>query len=527
MLFVLAVSLLPLASADAPDTPGSMNAIAWDTSTIAINWSSVADAHGYTVYRAESQNGPFSAIGDTPSNSFIDTGLRSGTTYYYMVAAYNEERGDWAGPVSTTTESMVPYNVYAQAVSVSQINIYWDATQGAESYVVYRSTNPHGTYTMVGQTSSTMFINTGLAEDTTYYYKVQARTSQMEGPLSNYAFATTMKSPKLTVQANALSSSEIKVEWTAVPGATNYNIYRSTYNGGYALVATATGLQLTDTGLNPSTVYWYKVVSSNGAENATHAKTHDQIPVLTASTIDTQTIRLDWTGVMNADRYQIYRSLSENGPFEEIGTAEYTTTFTDMSLEHTTRYYYYVVAWSGPDEGAPSNIASAETMTPVIGVPDVDAEALSTSSIKVSWNEISGAYDYNIYRSLTEDGVYEKIGDTEDLEFTDKNLDHTTTYYYKVAVYTGQDMGEQSAPANATTKTPGNSGNNNNTGGAKVSDSGESVIPGFEIPVEDEVPPEDMPPGSGGYVFPLFLFLAVLTAGVLYVRAKRRQNKVE
>lgn len=531
LLFVLAVSLLPIASAVAPDTPGSINAIARDTSAIEINWSGVADAEWYSVYRAESQNGPFMQVGMSWSTGYTDTGLRSGTTYYYMVTANNADgQSDFAGPVSATTKSMVPHNVKAQAVSTSEIDVYWDAVQGAQSYLIYRSLSAHGTYTLVAVTPVTMFSDTGLAEDTTYYYKVQV--SDYSNPLSDYASATTMKSPKLITHANALSSSEIKVEWTAVSGATNYHIYRSTYNGGYAYIATVSGLEWTNSGLSPSTIYWYKVVSSNGAENSTYAKTHDQVPVLTATSIDTQTIQLDWTGVMNADQYKIYRSLSENGPFEEVGTVEYATTFTDMSLDHTTMYYYYIVAWSGSLEGASSNIAAAKTMTPVIGVPDVDAEALNTSSIKVTWNEISGAYDYNIYRSLTEDGVYEKIGDTEEPEFVDKNLDHSTTYYYKVAVYTGQDMGEQSAPANATTKTPEKGtkpGNNNSTGGAKVSESGGSttIIPGFEIPVEEVIQESEIKKGSGGFVFPLFLLLAVLTAGVLYVRAKRRQNKIE
>ncbi len=530
LLLVLAVSLLSTASAAVPNPPVSLNAISADTNTIEIRWSGVADADEYNVYRAESQNGPFMQVGTSGSTGYIDTGLRSGTTYYYKVAANNGDgESDFAGPVSATTKSMVPYNVNAQAVSMSEIAVSWDAVQGAPSYLLYRSLSPQGTYTLVTATTSTMFRDTGLQEDTTYYYRVQVGNYQNTyGPLSDYVSATTMKAPKLVITASALSSSEIKVEWTAVPGASNYHIYRSTYNGGYAYVATTVDLEWTNNGLSPSTIYWYKVVASNGADNSTYAKTHDQVPVLTATPIDTQTVQLDWTGVMNADRYKIYRSLSENGPFEEVGAVEYATTFTDMSLDHTTTYYYYVVAWSGSFEGASSNIASAKTMTPVIGVPDVEAEALNTTGIKVTWNEIGGAYDYNIYRSLTEDGVYEKIGDTEDLEFTDKNLAHTTTYYYKVAVYTGQDMGEQSAPANATTKTPEKETNPGNNGGAKVNKPDGSVIPGFESPVEVEVIPQDeIKTGFGGFVFPLFLLLAVLTAGVLYAREKRRQNKIE
>lgn len=535
MILILAMTVLPIASAEVPDKPDYIDAIAWGSDTIRIDWGYMNYANygdEYSIYRSNSQDGTYIQIGRVQDTGYIDTNLDSGTTYYYRVAAHNEDgKGEWTEPVSATTDQLNVYNVAAYALSTSEIFVAWDAVPNAQSYSIYRSLDAHGTYVFVVTTPTTTFRDSGLASDTTYYYKVQVGDEYVSyGPLSDYATATTHRIQTLELSAISLSPSKIRLEWNTVPGATAYTVYRSTYNGGYTYIAQVVTTEFMDTGLEPSTPYWYKVIASNGPENITHAKTQDVL-FLTATEIDTQSIQLDWTSSTNADQYKIYRSTSQNGPFEHVGTTPYTKTFIDMSLDHTTTYYYLVVTWNGYVEGNPSNIASATTKTPVIGVPDVEAEALNTSSIKVTWNEITGAFDYNIYRSLTEDGTYEKIGDTEDLEFVDKDLDHTTTYYYKVAVYTGQDMGEKSAPASATTKTPEKPTNPGNGGSGEVKVTGKStktIAPGFETPVENEVVQVDeVQAGAAGFVFPFFLILAVLTTGVLYVRAKKRQNKIE
>ncbi|MBZ3936285.1 fibronectin type III domain-containing protein [Methanimicrococcus blatticola] len=517
-----------------PPKPMNVDAETLSSTRIHVAWDAVIDADRYNLYRSLTENGPYSLVNSNIGNTeYTDEGLTPNTEYYYRVAGVNNSgEGSWSDFARAKTYVKPVAN--AEATSVSSIQVSWYEIPDATRYQIYRSDTAYGTYTSVGEVERGMtplYLDTGLSPDTTYYYKVVAKYYSKTGEYSDPVSATTWTPPRLDLNADALSPSEIRLTWNAVSGADDYAVYRSTYNGGYTYIAQVVTTELIDTGLTPSTVYWYRVVASNDAEDTACAKTQDDVPYLTATEIDTQSIQLDWTSVTNADQYKVYRSLSRNGPYTEIKTVEYATTFTDMSLDHTTTYYYYVAAWDGYVEGNPSNIAFATTKTPVIGVPDVEAEALNTSSIKVTWNEITGAFDYNIYRSLTEDGTYEKIGDTEDLEFVDKDLDHTTTYYYKVAVYTGQDMGEKSAPASATTKTPEKPTNPGNGGSGEVKVTGKStktIAPGFETPVENEVVQVDeVQAGAAGFVFPFFLILAVLTTGVLYVRAKKRQNKIE
>lgn len=56
-------------------------------SVISVAWSKVSSATGYNVYRATAKGGAYSYIGRASSNSYKDSGLQSGKTYYYCIRA--------------------------------------------------------------------------------------------------------------------------------------------------------------------------------------------------------------------------------------------------------------------------------------------------------------------------------------------------------------------------------------------------------------------------------------------------------
>lgn len=56
-------------------------------SVISIAWSKVSGASKYNVYRSTTKNGTYSYLGQTKTNSYKNTGLASGKTYYYRIRA--------------------------------------------------------------------------------------------------------------------------------------------------------------------------------------------------------------------------------------------------------------------------------------------------------------------------------------------------------------------------------------------------------------------------------------------------------
>ena len=171
------------------------------------------------------------------------------------------------------TVPAAPTNLTAAAGN-TQVALSWSAAAGATSYNIYRSTTS-GTEVKIATNPATItttsYIDTGLTNGTTYYYKVTAVNSAGESGLSGEVSAK----PVLTVPAAptnltaAAGNTQVALSWSAATGATSYNIYRSTTSGTEVKIATnpvtITTASYTDTGLTNGTRYYYKVTAVNSA----------------------------------------------------------------------------------------------------------------------------------------------------------------------------------------------------------------------------------------------------------------------
>jgi mannan endo-1,4-beta-mannosidase len=83
-----------------------------------------------------------------------------------------------------------PTGLTATAAKGKGVQLSWNATTGATSYHVYRTTTATGTYTLLASTTSASYKDTATARGATYYYKVTAVNSAGESPQSISASAT-------------------------------------------------------------------------------------------------------------------------------------------------------------------------------------------------------------------------------------------------------------------------------------------------------------------------------------------------
>jgi hypothetical protein len=110
----------------------------------------------------------------------------------------------------------VPTGVTATAAGQSQINVSWNASAGAITYNILRSTTNGGPYVQVGTSATTSFSDTGLACNTTYYYVIQA-ASACTSANSAQAQATTSACPACTTTSlytNNFDSASGLSDWT-------------------------------------------------------------------------------------------------------------------------------------------------------------------------------------------------------------------------------------------------------------------------------------------------------------------------
>ena len=175
----------------APATkPGSPTVNFYQPTNIVLNWNPVAGAVGYIIKRATSSSGPFTFLQSVTETVYYDSGLNASSAYYYQVIAVN------AGGVSLTATNsangLQPAPASLTAVGDdTQIVLSWPAAAGATSYSLKRGTSSgNENVTVVSGYAGLNYTNTGLVNETTYYYVVTATHSGSTSGNSAEASAT-------------------------------------------------------------------------------------------------------------------------------------------------------------------------------------------------------------------------------------------------------------------------------------------------------------------------------------------------
>ncbi|MFZ5974691.1 MAG: fibronectin type III domain-containing protein [Bacillota bacterium] len=79
----------------------------------------------------------------------------------------------------------------------------------------------------------------------------------------------------------------------------------------------------------------------------------------------------------------------------------------------------------------------------------VTAVSAGYDSVRISWDAVSGADGYTVYRSTTSTGDYTPVKDTASTSYTDTGLTTGQTYYYKVEAYNDAGSSGLSSAASA------------------------------------------------------------------------------
>ena len=227
-----------------------------------LTWNAVSGATSYKVYRATSQNGTYSLLGTVTTTSYTNTGAKAGTTYYYKVKAVNSA-GESAYSNVVSGHATVTTLTMGHSSTSGKRMLTWKAVSGAASYKVYRATTKNGAYSVINTTKALTYTNTGAALGTTYYYKVEALNSA--GKSMGFSAVVEGKvAPVLAVGYSSVSGKP-QLTWKSIPGATEYQVYRSTQqNSGYTKINTTTSTSYVNTGAKAGTTYYYKIVAVKG-----------------------------------------------------------------------------------------------------------------------------------------------------------------------------------------------------------------------------------------------------------------------
>jgi len=239
---------------------------------IVLSWLPSAGALTYTVYRSTSSlDTSFAAIAtDVTDTSYLDNGLTNGVTYYYRLRAHAAggvsglSAKVYAKPVPPVPAS-APANVVAQPGN-ARVTLTWEAVPGATAYRIFRTTADAFDPKPIAKVTTLTFKNTGLVNGTTYSYRVAGNNLGGDGPLSEIVSATPVAPPPAPAGVTATAGDhQVTIDWTPVPEATSYKLYRTTVSGrtGTAIASNLTAASHLDTTVDNGPTYFYYVVALN------------------------------------------------------------------------------------------------------------------------------------------------------------------------------------------------------------------------------------------------------------------------
>ncbi|NAY91246.1 hypothetical protein GTQ34_04875 [Muricauda sp. JGD-17] len=394
----------------APDTEGpsaitDLASANTTTTTTDLSWSASTDNVGVTNYEVFQDGVSIANTGTT--TAFNVTGLAPSTSYDFTVFAE-----DAAGNVSTVsnTETVVTAGVPdteapSAVTDLSSANTTFNSTDlswspatdnvGVTNYEVFQDG------VSIGNTGTTTFNVTGLAELTSYDFTVFAQDAAGNtSPVSNTETVVTLQAPDTEAPSaiTDLSSANTTttttdLTWSASTdnvGVTNYEVFQD----GVSIANTGTTTAFNVTGLSPSTSYDFTVFAEDAAGNIsavsnTETVNTDAIPDteaptavsdLSASGTTSNSTVLSWSASTDNVGVTNYEVFQDGVSIANTGTA---TSFNVNGLSPSTSYDFTVLA-----EDAVGNVSAAgntETVLTLDGGGIIDYTSENSNLNTVDW----------------------------------------------------------------------------------------------------------------------------------------------
>lgn len=318
-------------------------------------------------------------FGGSPAPPFVCRGHASSTSDFPLPGSlfYGLTMGTVIPPI--TYAPSVPLNPNATTGNL-QVLLAWETptSNGGSSitkYNIYRSTTSGGVYLYIGSSTVLSYLDSGLTNGATYYYRITAVNIAGESPQTNYigATPTTITAPGVpTNMALTLGTNNIIIGWTAPSNGgsviTSYNIYRSNaLSGTFTRIASPITTSYVDYNVIDNQSYWYQISAVNaigegtrtGAVSATLVATGMDPPTnVTIKLFDINPV-ISWeppTDTPCVTSYNVYMGIT-SPPTTKI-TSVPANKFSAMHVVGTQgmRYYYAVTAVNGSEESELSTI---------------------------------------------------------------------------------------------------------------------------------------------------------------------------
>ena len=281
-----------------PTKPQTINAVPSTgiRGRVEVLWSPSMHVTRYDIQRSTSPDFTSPSTFSSLTTAYVFDGLGVSTLYYFRVRGVNNNgEGGWSdtasaiAPPSPTQKPDKPVNLSAVASNTveGQVDLTWAASQRAARYKLDTSTDSTfqsgvSTTTEHGTKASV----TGLALDTTVYFRLAASNSVGDSDYSDEVSATPMAvtappAPNTPDNLRAVGSTQfaglVSLVWNPSINARSYIIQRSTDvnfvdPAGITTIRDITDTSVNITGLSAGTRWYFRVAAVNATGTSIYSQ---------------------------------------------------------------------------------------------------------------------------------------------------------------------------------------------------------------------------------------------------------------
>lgn len=231
---------------------------------IKINWSVVAGAKAYRVYRRGAGATAWYYLGTVTKTTFTDTAIKnySGNYYRYTVRA---ENGYYSG--FDVSGLYIKYIGTPKLTSVANANggvtVKWASVKGATGYRVYRRAAGES-WSFITTVKTLTYTDSAAVNGKYYRYTVRAVSgTTFSGFITDGPLVKCVATPKMVSVTNTTNG--VNVKWQTVSGASDYRVYRrGAGETNWTYLTTTKSNTYKDTGCIPLKYYRYTVRAVSG-----------------------------------------------------------------------------------------------------------------------------------------------------------------------------------------------------------------------------------------------------------------------
>ena len=337
-------------------------------------------------------------------------------------------------------------DVTVDKVQGNNVTLSWQENPKAEKYAVYVYSADVKDFEELCVTESPYAVVTMGKYNTQYSFAVKAVAAKnkvdMYSDISDVAKATTAYPVPENIKVSEIRTASYKLTWDKIPDAVNYKIYKLKGDS-YTVLATVSTNSYIVGNLSFGQIDKYKItaVYKEGTKKAESGFSAEvmastlpaQVKTLKA-TAGTDSVKLTWSEVANADYYNIYQFEDDEYVYLTTVTGE---SYEVKGLQSGADYEFAVRAYIRiTDSDIKGNATTVKATTKPEKVTSVKVSDAKTDGHTLSWSKAKGANYYHIYRYSSDEGKYVVVAKTNKLTYTFTGLSAGKTYSYKIkAVY--------------------------------------------------------------------------------------------